>query len=385
MILNRKYSADMKLSAMRDWQQYNFAEDAIFKIMDKYECSRRILYYWKCLYLEGLSLINKSPIAKHYPTKLTEQELKIIKKTLIEHPEYGIMQHYTECAKDDNFGRSYGVTVKYIHLFETTSTHEYNHNTKPYYNPVMYGTKWQMDVKFVPCETFGGCLLGQYNKDKKYKLYQYTIIDMTTNRVFRYGYDQHCADSTIDFVKRAIAYFGYLPKVVQTDNGTEFTNKYILKTKHSSVHPLDQLFNKLCIKHKLIPPSRPQHNGKVERVHGLDQARFYAFRKFKSLADLNDQITEYNEKHNNTRTRVLRNRNGKVRYLTPMEKQEELLLMLKQQKENDAKSQNTQSKTLIKIAMRLGNTAKCVLIEKEVRLRDVNWCDIERLNLLLAS
>jgi transposase InsO family protein len=241
----------MKLSALKDWEQYNFAEHALFKITDRYECSRRSLYYWKEAYDLGLTLINKKPIAKNYPSKLTEKEQSIIKKSLDAHPDYGIMQHCTECAKDNSFDRSYGVVVKYINLFEmgVTSTHE--HKSKPYHNPVMYGTKWQMDVKEIDKETFTGYLLGRYNKDKKYKLYQYTIIDMTTNRVFRWGYDKHDAQSTVDFIKRAIAYFGYLPKVIQTDNGTEFTNKYVPKTKDTTVHPLDKLLYKLV--HSLFP------------------------------------------------------------------------------------------------------------------------------------
>lgn len=30
--------------------------------------------------------------------------------------------------------------------------------------------------------------------------------------------------STVDFVQRAIRYFGYAPNVIQTDNGGEFTH-----------------------------------------------------------------------------------------------------------------------------------------------------------------
>lgn len=56
--------------------------------------------------------------------------------------------------------------------------------------------------------------------------------------------------STVDFLKRAILYFDYQPKVIQTDNGSEFT--HIQKTNR--IHPLDALCLSLNIEHKLIKP-----------------------------------------------------------------------------------------------------------------------------------
>ena len=45
-------------------------------------------------------------------------------------------------------------------------------------------------------------------------------------------------------------------QTIQTDNGTEFTYKYISETE---ISPLDKVLNKLGIKHKLIPPRTPWH------------------------------------------------------------------------------------------------------------------------------
>lgn len=73
--------------------------------------------------------------------------------------------------------------------------------------------------------------------------------------------------STIDFLKRAIDYFGYQPEILQTDNGSEFTN--IIKTGRK--HILAIACEKLCIRHQKIHPRTPRHNGKVERSHRNDQ------------------------------------------------------------------------------------------------------------------
>ena len=122
----------------------------------------------------------------------------------------------------------------------------------------MIDIKWQMDVKFVPKKCYVG-------KDGE-RFYQYTIIDEASRKRFIYPYKEHSSFSTIDFLKRAIVYFGYKPQILQTDNDTEFTH-----TKNTKlIHPLDALCRNLNIQHKLIRPRTPRHNGKVERSHRND-------------------------------------------------------------------------------------------------------------------
>lgn len=52
------------------------------------------------------------------------------------------------------------------------------------------------------------------------------------------------------------------------------------------------------IKHKLIKPYTPRHNGKVERSHRKDSERFYSRHSFYDLADFNKQLKRYNEEYN---------------------------------------------------------------------------------------
>ena len=87
----------------------------------------------------------------------------------------------------------------------------------------------------------------------------------------------------------AINHFGYKPKILQTDNGFEFT--HFKETKH--VHPLDLLCQELGIEHKLIRPRTPRHNGKVERSHRNDNRRFYQHLTFYSYDDLIKQMKTY--------------------------------------------------------------------------------------------
>ena len=84
---------------------------------------------------------------------------------------------------------------------------------------------------------------------------------------------------------------------VQTDNGFEFTNRF-----SNSKRDLPTLFEKtaaeLGIRHKLIRPHTPRHNGKVERQHRTDELRFYRHMRMYSLEDGRKQLAVYQRQSN---------------------------------------------------------------------------------------
>ena len=141
-----------------------------------------------------------------------------------------------------------------------------------------------------------------------------TALDEAARERFIYAYEEQSSYSTCDFIRRAIAHFGYLPKIIQTDNGAEFT--HLAKTKR--VHPMDALCLKLGIKHQRIRPGTPRHNGKVEHSHRNDRERFYNTLKFYSLDDLQIRMKRYLFRSNNIPTKVL----GR---LSPSQKRKQLL------------------------------------------------------------
>lgn len=146
------------------------------------------------------------------------------------------------------------------------------------------------------------------------KFYQYTIIDEASNERFIYPYKEQSSYSTIDFVKRAITYFGDKPETIQIDNRQEFT--YNMKT--DEIHPVDVLLNSLDINHKLIKPTTPRHNGKVERSHRNDQQRFYSYLKFYSYDDLLKQMKTYLKRSNNIPMQSLN-------WLSPLEMRQNII------------------------------------------------------------
>ncbi|MFQ9798570.1 MAG: DDE-type integrase/transposase/recombinase [Clostridia bacterium] len=129
-----------------------------------------------------------------------------------------------------------------------------------YDTPTELGKKWQLDVKYVPTV----CYVGTDGE----KFYQYTMIEEASRERFLYAYKENSSYSTVDFVHRAILYFGYARDMIQTDNGGEFYSH----TKRQNAFILWMIFgSKLHILHKTIRPKTPWHNGKVERSHRNDQ------------------------------------------------------------------------------------------------------------------
>lgn len=67
----------------------------------------------------------------------------------------------------------------------------------------------------------------------------------------------------------------------------------------------ESTFTRLGVKHKLIRPYTPRHNGKVERSHCEDHNKFYSCHRFCSCADPNAQLTARLGQTNNLPMRPL--------------------------------------------------------------------------------
>ena len=147
------------------------------------------------------------------------------------------------------------------------------------------GEKVQIDVKVVPYH----CLKGAAKRDGK-RLYQWTAIDECTRLRYVFGYEEHTPENSVDFVRRLIKAFPFQIQTIQTDNGTEFTYRFISKTERC---PFEKELLKKGIAHKLIPPRTPWKNGKVERSHRNDQRYFYDWEKFANVDELNQKLEAY--------------------------------------------------------------------------------------------
>ena len=256
-------------------------------ICRKYKISKASLMRWNRRYdgtRESLADRSHRPHSQH-PNAHTEEELKWIRDYHRRNPHISICELYGKLRTDKAYSRHplslYRVFVRLGYRQKPESTKKKSKHLKPYATPDRIGVKWQLDVKYVPT----AC----YTKGAEERFYQYTMIDEASRERFIYPYKEQSGYSTEDFIKRAIVYFGYKPETIQTDNGSEFTNF----SNTNRVHAMDVLCQELGIKHKLIRPRTPWHNGKVERSHRNDQERFYNYLSFYSYEDLKSQMKRW--------------------------------------------------------------------------------------------
>jgi transposase InsO family protein len=167
------------------------------------------------------------------------------------------------------------------------------------------GQRVQIDVKFVPLS----CIT---TKGERY--YQFTAIDEYSRLRYLEAFEEHSTYSSTVFLKNAKAFFkkhGFDIECVQTDNGFEFTNRFS-NARRDKPTLFEVTLAQLGIRHKLIRPYTPRHNGKVERSHREDQKRFYSCHSFYSFQDFSAQLAVHLRRSNSIPMRPLR-------YKSPLE------------------------------------------------------------------
>lgn len=289
-------------------------------ICRRYKVSRVTVWRWKCQYDGTLESLEPKFSRKHikHPNAQTEEEITNIKNLLRRNPDIGLNELYGKLYRDYGYRRNPVTLYRYLRRNQLTVVKKrVAYKPKPYDTPVRLGEKWQLDVKYVPLECYSG-------NGACERYYQYTVIDETSRKRFIRAYKEQSQDSTVDFIVRAFKFFGYKPRIIQTDNGQEFS---FLRgsTKDGRIHKFDWLCLRLGIEHKLIRPRTPRHNGKVERSHRNDNERFYKFLRYYSFDDLQAQMSVYLRRSNNIPSVVLRSSTDKQHWLSPNEKELELL------------------------------------------------------------
>lgn len=307
---NKRYCPHEITTKINSVKLYRQTKDISF-VCRRYHISKASLMRWNKLYdgtRESLQPKSHRPKTPH-PNSHTEQELTWIKNYHRRNPNISICELYGKLRTEKGYtrhpGSLYRVFVRLGYRQKVESTKKKKKHDGKYDTPTELGVKWQLDVKYVPSTCYSG------NDNEKF--YQYTMIEEASRERFIYPYKEQSGYSTIDFVKRAIIYFGYAPDTIQTDNGSEFCN-----TKNTKrIHTFDLLCSQLNINHKTIRPRTPWHNGKVERSHRNDQERFYNYLKFYSYEDLLVQMKRYLKRSNNIPMSVLG-------WKTPLQKRWEL-------------------------------------------------------------
>jgi transposase InsO family protein len=150
----------------------------------------------------------------------------------------------------------------------------------------------QMDVKFVPYMIEG----------KQY--YEFNAVDHHSSWRLIRAYQNKSYESLDAFLAELEKECPFAIIQIQTDNGSEFTDKYRINSDGfpTGKHHLDVWCTVNEVEHKLIPVGVKELNGKVENTHGFDDREFYSqgalILTYKSL-EIN--MRGWNDRWNNSR------------------------------------------------------------------------------------
>ena len=298
--MSRSITQDMayRQSLMKYAEKYG-----VSRASRKYNRSRSYIYFWKARWDGSVSSLACQSRRPHsHPNQHTEAELKLIRDMRRRNPNLGIVALWHRLRQRGYTRRPESLfrVMRKLGLFPP-SRKKNTYKPKPYEQMTYPGQRLQVDVvdvKVVPRK----CIA-----DPQLRLFQYTAIDEFARLRFLAAYPEQSTYSSADFLKKLVKWYahrGIQVECVQTDNGFEFTNRF-----SNSKRDLPTLFEvtaaKLAIRHKLIRPYTPHHNGKVERSHREDQKRFYSCHNFYSLDDFAKQLTVHNRRSNDFPMRPL--------------------------------------------------------------------------------
>ncbi len=268
----------------------------VTKAAIKFKMYRKTIYRWRERY-DGTakSLKDKSRRPHSHPKQHTEKEIKMIKDYKAKNKETGLVVLWIKLQRK---GYTRSITSLYrvmqrIGIYERTPSKKKQYEPKPYQQMTYPGERIQVDVKYVPLN----CLTKEI-KEQDGRYYQYTAIDEYTRKRVLWASKEHSTYASEEFLKIIIKRFPFKIECVQTDNGTEFTNRLnpqgtTKKTK------FEKALEELKIRHKLIKPKTPRHNGKVERSHRKDQERLYYKKEFKSFEEFEKKLRYWEKEYNN--------------------------------------------------------------------------------------
>lgn len=282
----------------------------VTKAAVKFKMHRKTIYRWRERY-DGTaeSLKNKSRRPHSHPNEHTQEEIKLIKDYKNKNKDTGLVVLWIKLQRA---GYTRTITSLYrvmqrIGIYNKTPSKKKEYEPKQYEQMKYPGERVQIDVKYVPLKS-----LTKEVKEQDGRYYQYTAIDEYTRKRVLWASKEQSTSASAEFVEIIIKKFGFKIECIQTDNGFEFTNRLNWQgTKKKTM--FEKKLEELGIRHKLIKPKTPRHNGKVERSHRKDQERFYYNKVFCSFEDFRNRLKYWEKVYNDFPMKPLK-------WLSPNEK-----------------------------------------------------------------
>ena len=267
----------------------------------RFNVSRASVYRWRSRFNgQTSSLRDRSRRPHRHPNQHTAEELILISNMRRRNPNAGLVVFWVKLT-NRGYSRSIVSLWRVLRRQQLLPVKPPNpkYIPKPYEKMSYPGQRVQVDVKVVPL----ACIVPNADGVKE-KFFQYTAIDEYSRFRFVAAFKEQSTYSSVQFLDMLVKAFPFQIECIQTDNGTEFIKEF-KERKHGKPSLFEARLKQLRIKHKLIKPYTPRHNGKVERSHRKDNEYFYATHRFYSFEDFAAQLAVHNRKYNSFPMRPL--------------------------------------------------------------------------------
>lgn len=278
-----------------------------------YKCSKNVIKKWCRRFavngLEGLKDISRRPHSS--PKRIDEKDIIKIKECVEyakEKKKYITVNNVRRKTKIDDYSDE--TINRYINTFcngKKNKKHiqeSYDVSWKGKIEPFMY---WQIDIKYL---TDIDNLKPYFKKDNDRNLmkYQITARDIATGL----SMVAYCNEKSVTYTKmflekilyvflKQFKYLNLKEIKIQTDNGPEFTNKYVnLKGKTAEKSKFTLFIEEKFRKHKTNPPACPTYDSDVETFHWSIERDCLAWDDIVDNETLIKYTTEYMERYNNS-------------------------------------------------------------------------------------
>lgn len=305
---NEKLIIDKRLEMIR-----YACENGIKPTARIYKCSKNVVKKWCRRYalygIKGLKDLSRRP--HNSPKRIKNQDINKISecvKYAKETKKYITVNNVRRKTEISDY--SDATINRYINIacngkknkkhIKESSDVSWKQNIKPF----MY---WQIDIKYL---TDIDNLKPYFKKDNDRNLmkYQITARDIATGLPIV----AYCNEKSVTYTKmflenilyKFLKQFKYLNLKeikIQTDNGLEFTNKYVnLKAKEPEKSEFTLFIEENFRKHKTNPPACPTYDSDVETFHWSIERDCLAWDDIVDNKTLIKYTTEYMERYINT-------------------------------------------------------------------------------------
>ncbi len=126
------------------------------------------------------------------------------------------------------------------------------------------------------------------------KYYIFVAIDRATRLIYLEIHDNKRADTSAQFLEKALDFFPFQIEKVLTDNGKEFTlDNHKWNSESNLIWAFDLVCNTYNIDHRKTRPYTPQTNGMVEKSNDTIKSNTLKVNKYENIQEMTKDLLSF--------------------------------------------------------------------------------------------